>query len=61
MRITYPVAIDMTEEDVAEGARACNMDVNDYRKGLLEDKLGNLKDQLKHSSFFIDEGHIEIE
>jgi hypothetical protein len=61
MRITYPVAIEMNDEDIEEGARACNMSQEDYRKGLLGDKLLCLKDHLENSSFFIDEARIEVE
>jgi len=61
IRITYPVAIEINEEDIAEGAKCCNMSQDEYRKGIVEDRLECLKYHLEDSSFVVDDARIEME
>ena len=61
MRITIPVFIEMNAEDIAEGARSCEMSEEDYRKKLEFTKPERLKHFLQYSEFTIDEKNIEVE
>jgi hypothetical protein len=43
MKITFGVTMGISEDEIAKNAKDCDMDIEVYKKGLIEDKLDLLK------------------
>lgn len=60
MRITFSVVMDIPDGVIIHNAESCNVDIDQYRKGLVADKLDILEGLVDDYPYEVDKSRIGV-
>lgn len=61
MKITFPVTMEIDDRAIEAFAKDCDADLNEYRKGLVQDKIENLEELVEENGYKVDESKTGVE